>query len=103
MKIDYNDVQLGQFVCLAFLLVVCMLGPGRNVLVRKTWQMCLAEESAERDGKLDSSDNKFYCNDCLAERREREEQLRARAEQQAHQFGPMTRLKRDDSDPFSCK
>ena len=53
-------------MCLAFLLVVCMLGPGRNVFVRKTRQECFAEESAERDGELDSGDNQFYCNDCWA-------------------------------------
>jgi hypothetical protein len=32
-------------------------------------QGCRTEESAEKLGKIDSSDNKFYCNDCWATNR----------------------------------
>jgi hypothetical protein len=28
-------------------------------------QECLAAESTERNGQMNSSDNKFYCNTCL--------------------------------------
>ena len=56
-----------------------------------------ASEAEEEDG---TRHGQSLARD-LAERADRE--LRERAEQQAHLFGPMTRLERDDSDPFLCK
>jgi hypothetical protein len=47
-------------------LLFVLLAHDRNVDMRgKNEQECLAAESTERNGQMNSSDNKFYCNTCL--------------------------------------
>ena len=47
-------------------LLFVLLAHDRNVDMRgENEQECLAAESTERNGQMNSSDNKFYCNNCL--------------------------------------
>jgi hypothetical protein len=47
-------------------LLFVLLAHDRNVDMRgENEQECLAAESTERNGQMNSSDNKFYCNTCL--------------------------------------
>jgi hypothetical protein len=59
---DAKSEPFWRLMCLWFVL----LAHHRDVGMReKHEQECLAEESTERNGLMNSSDNKLYCNQCL--------------------------------------